>query len=151
SGYLASSYEHTPSVTSGNAEPSVRTARPDAQVLLSPVMDERCYMPTAPCSPHLLPKPFCQPHSFKPSPRSFTAGGMKFNGEETSHRGQRPCELEVSMKMLMIVARDSTVKELEELLHANGITAYSVIHKVEGRGQTGIVGTFHYNVYTGST
>ena len=55
------------------------------------------------------------------------------------------------MKMLMIVARDSMVKELEELLHANGITAYSVIHKVEGRGQTGIAGTFHYNVYTGST
>src|SRR5262249_233622 len=55
------------------------------------------------------------------------------------------------MKMLMIVARDSTVKELEELLHANGITAYSVIHKVEGRGQTGIAGPFHYNIYTGST
>ena len=55
------------------------------------------------------------------------------------------------MKMLMIVARDSMVKELEELLHVNGITAYSVIHKVEGRGQTGIVGSFHYNVYTGST
>ena len=55
------------------------------------------------------------------------------------------------MKMLMIVARDSMARELEELLHANGITAYSVIHKVEGRGQTGIVGTFHYNVYTGST
>lgn len=55
------------------------------------------------------------------------------------------------MKMLMIVARDSMVKELEELLHANGITAYSVIHKVEGRGKTGIAGTFHYNVYTGST
>ena len=55
------------------------------------------------------------------------------------------------MTMLMIVARDSTVNELEELLHANGITAYSVIHKVEGRGQTGVVGTFHYNIYTGST
>ena len=55
------------------------------------------------------------------------------------------------MKMLMIVARDSMVKELEDLLHANGINAYSVIHKVEGRGQTGTVGTFHYNVYTGST
>lgn len=55
------------------------------------------------------------------------------------------------MKMLMIVARDSMMRELEELLHANGITAYSIIHKLEGRGQTGIVGTFHYNVYTGST
>ena len=55
------------------------------------------------------------------------------------------------MKMLMIVSSDSMVRELEELLHANGITAYSVIHKVEGRGETGIVGTFHYNVYTGST
>ena len=31
------------------------------------------------------------------------------------------------MKMLMIVARDSMVKELEELLHANGITAATAV------------------------
>ncbi|HTL60183.1 MAG TPA: P-II family nitrogen regulator [Nitrospira sp.] len=55
------------------------------------------------------------------------------------------------MKTLMIVARDSMVTELEQLLHDNGIHAYSIINKVEGRGQTGKVGAFHHNVYTGST
>ena len=55
------------------------------------------------------------------------------------------------MKTLMIVARDSMVTELEELLQKNGINAYSIITKVEGKGKTGTVGTFHHSVYTGST
>ena len=55
------------------------------------------------------------------------------------------------MKMLMIVARDSMMTELEALLHKNGVNAYSVINKVEGEGRTGKVGAFHHSVYTGST
>ena len=55
------------------------------------------------------------------------------------------------MKTLMIVARDSMVSELEELLQKNGINGYSIITKVEGKGKTGTVGTFHHSVYTGST
>ena len=39
------------------------------------------------------------------------------------------------MKTLMIVARDSMLTELEDLLHKNGINAYSVINKVEGSGR----------------
>jgi nitrogen regulatory protein PII len=57
----------------------------------------------------------------------------------------------VRMKTLMIVARDSMLTELEDLLHKNGITTYSVINKVEGSGKTGKVGAFHHGVYTGST
>jgi nitrogen regulatory protein PII len=57
----------------------------------------------------------------------------------------------VHMKTLMIVARDSMLTELEALLHKNGIDAYSVIHKVEGKGKTGKVGAFSHSVYTGST
>jgi len=57
----------------------------------------------------------------------------------------------VHMKTLMIVARDSMVTELEELLQKNGINAYSVINKVEGKGETGKVGAFSHSVYTGST
>ena len=55
------------------------------------------------------------------------------------------------MTTLMIVARDSMLSELEELLHKNGINAYSVINKVEGKGKTGKVGSFHHSVFTGST
>ena len=43
------------------------------------------------------------------------------------------------MKTLMIVARDSMMSELEELLHDNGINAYSIINKVLGTGKTGKV------------
>jgi nitrogen regulatory protein PII len=57
----------------------------------------------------------------------------------------------VHMKTLMIVARDSMVTELVKLLHDNGIDAYSVINKVEGRGKHGKVGAFTHSVYTGST
>lgn len=49
------------------------------------------------------------------------------------------------MKTLIIIARDSMIEELKALLHEHSITAYSIIHKVEGRGQTGTVsGTFFY-------
>lgn len=49
------------------------------------------------------------------------------------------------MKTLIIVARDSMIEELKELMHNHGITAYSILHKVEGTGRTGTVsGTFFY-------
>jgi nitrogen regulatory protein PII len=43
------------------------------------------------------------------------------------------------MKALMIVARDSMIDALEELLQNIGIDAYTVVKKVEGRGDTGKV------------
>jgi nitrogen regulatory protein PII len=43
------------------------------------------------------------------------------------------------MKTLMIVARDSMVNELEELLNDSGVNAYSLLNKVEGKGKTGKV------------
>jgi len=47
------------------------------------------------------------------------------------------------MKMLMIVARDSMLSELEELLRDNGINAYTIINNVMGKGLTGrLYGTF---------
>ena len=53
------------------------------------------------------------------------------------------------MKTLMIVARDSMLSLLEELLHDNGIHAYSIIHKVMGKGKTGKVrGSFFEVGYT---
>jgi nitrogen regulatory protein PII len=47
------------------------------------------------------------------------------------------------MKTLIIVARDSMLGELEELLHVNGINAYTILGNVMGKGLTGRVhGTF---------
>lgn len=47
------------------------------------------------------------------------------------------------MKTLIIIARDSMIEELKALLHDYGITAYSILHNVEGTGLTGTVsGTF---------
>ena len=43
------------------------------------------------------------------------------------------------MKMLLIVARDSMLSELEELLRENGISAYTIISDVKGTGLTGRV------------
>jgi nitrogen regulatory protein PII len=43
------------------------------------------------------------------------------------------------MKMLLIVARDSLLSELEALLRENGITAYTIISNVKGTGLTGRV------------
>lgn len=47
------------------------------------------------------------------------------------------------MKMLLIVARDSMLSMLEKLLRDNGISAYTIISNVMGKGLTGSVsGTF---------
>lgn len=47
------------------------------------------------------------------------------------------------MKTLIIVARDSMLGELEELFHKNGISAYTILSNVKGKGETGRVrGTF---------
>lgn len=43
------------------------------------------------------------------------------------------------MKMLMIVARESLLEELEKLLRENAITGYTIHNKVAGRGKTGNV------------
>jgi len=43
------------------------------------------------------------------------------------------------MKMLMIVALDSMMSELEKILPDNGVNAYSIINKVVGKGRTGQV------------
>ncbi len=47
------------------------------------------------------------------------------------------------MKTLIIVARDSMLRDLEELLQRNGVTAYTIISNVMGVGVTGrMYGTF---------
>ncbi|HJT19422.1 MAG TPA: hypothetical protein VJ746_03065 [Nitrospira sp.] len=47
------------------------------------------------------------------------------------------------MKMLIIVARDSMLSELEELLRDNGIVGYTILNHVLGHGLTGrVYGTF---------
>lgn len=47
------------------------------------------------------------------------------------------------MRNLIIVARNSMVSDLEELLHKNGITAYSILNNVTGKGGAGrVYGTF---------
>lgn len=47
------------------------------------------------------------------------------------------------MRNLIIVARNSMVSDLEELLHNNGITAYSILNNVMGKGGAGrVYGTF---------
>jgi len=47
------------------------------------------------------------------------------------------------MKTLIIIARDSMLKELEELLHNNGVKAYTILSKAKGQGVTGkVYGTF---------
>ncbi|QPD02990.1 MAG: hypothetical protein Nkreftii_000764 [Candidatus Nitrospira kreftii] len=47
------------------------------------------------------------------------------------------------MKNLIIVARNSMVSDLEELLHKNGIMAYSILNNVIGKGGAGrVYGTF---------
>jgi len=49
------------------------------------------------------------------------------------------------MKMLIIVARESMLSELEELLRSNGIDAYTILSNVKGKGVTGRVhGTFYH-------
>lgn len=47
------------------------------------------------------------------------------------------------MKNLIIVARYSMVSDLEELLHKNGVTTYSILNNVMGKGGAGrVYGTF---------
>jgi|SRR6185312_9676108 len=47
------------------------------------------------------------------------------------------------MKTLIIIARDSMLKELEELLRNNGVMAYTTLSNVSGQGVTGkVYGTF---------
>lgn len=47
------------------------------------------------------------------------------------------------MRNLIIVARNSMVSDLEELLHKNGVTAYSILNNVMGKGGAGrVYGTF---------
>lgn len=43
------------------------------------------------------------------------------------------------MKMLMIVARESMLEDLEKVLRENAITAYTIHNKVAGKGKTGKV------------
>lgn len=43
------------------------------------------------------------------------------------------------MKMLLIVARDSMLSELEALLRENGISGYTILSNVKGTGLTGRV------------
>lgn len=47
------------------------------------------------------------------------------------------------MTTLIIVARDSMVSDLEELLQRNGVKAYTIMSNVMGKGVTGrVFGTF---------
>jgi nitrogen regulatory protein PII len=47
------------------------------------------------------------------------------------------------MKTLIIVARDSILSGLEEFLQSNGVTAYTILNNVMGKGVTGrMYGTF---------
>ena len=47
------------------------------------------------------------------------------------------------MRTVIIVARDSMLSDLEELLHRNGIKAYTILSNVKGKGITGkMYGTF---------
>lgn len=47
------------------------------------------------------------------------------------------------MRTLIIIARDSMLGDLEKLLHKNGVTAYTILSNVMGKGVTGqVYGTF---------
>ena len=47
------------------------------------------------------------------------------------------------MRTVIIVARDSMLSDLEELLHRNGVKAYTILSNVKGKGVTGkMYGTF---------
>lgn len=47
------------------------------------------------------------------------------------------------MRILIIVARNSMLGTLEELLHENGVNAYTILSNVMGSGLTGrVYGTF---------
>lgn len=47
------------------------------------------------------------------------------------------------MKILIIVARDSMLSDLEEHLHKIGVNAYTILSNVMGKGEAGrVYGTF---------
>lgn len=47
------------------------------------------------------------------------------------------------MRTLIIVARDSMLSDLEDLLQRNGVTAYTIMSNVMGKGVSGrVFGTF---------
>ncbi|UVT19817.1 MAG: hypothetical protein H8K03_18845 [Nitrospira sp.] len=47
------------------------------------------------------------------------------------------------MKILIIVARDSMLSDIERFLHSKGTTAYTIFSNVMGKGVTGrVYGTF---------
>lgn len=49
----------------------------------------------------------------------------------------------MAMKILIIVCRDSMISDLELLLQSNGVTAYTILSNVMGKGVTGrVYGTF---------
>ena len=49
----------------------------------------------------------------------------------------------MQMRTLIIVARDSMLGDLEELLSKNGVKAYTILSNVMGKGVTGrVFGTF---------
>src|SRR5574337_1398564 len=52
-------------------------------------------------------------------------------------------KVSIAVKTLVIVARDSMLTELEELLHKNGVKAYTIVSNATGKGVTGkVYGTF---------
>lgn len=49
------------------------------------------------------------------------------------------------MKSLMLVFRESMIGEVEEVLKKNGVSAYTLLNEVEGKGETGnMVRSFFY-------
>jgi len=52
------------------------------------------------------------------------------------------------MKMLMIVFRESIAQQIHALLKAHGVTAFTELQNVSGRGETGP--TLHFSLSTGA-
>lgn len=52
------------------------------------------------------------------------------------------------MKMLMIVFRESMAEQIHALLKENQVTAYTELHNVSGKGETG--STLHFSLSTGA-
>jgi nitrogen regulatory protein PII len=49
----------------------------------------------------------------------------------------------MAMKILIIVCRDSMISDMEQVLQSNGVTAYTIVTNVMGKGVTGrVYGTF---------
>lgn len=52
------------------------------------------------------------------------------------------------MKMLMIVFRESIAEQIHGLMKACAVTAYTELHNVSGKGETGP--TMHFSLSTGA-